>query len=242
MSRRSGKHWIPRPDAEYNKFYKNYRTVVMKYCTGSDPVWIHIPSARVTELSTAYADWGTAYLKLDGPHIQADVEAKNEERDKSEDVLRAFNRQYILYAKEVTNAQRMEIGCPIHDTNPSIVPRPNALAEADTRYIGLHLIKLVNIRPVPGTMSEEEAEFDFGVRIFWGILGTPTETDKFRLATPPLTGRDFPHSTFTHRKNYLFDLEGESGKTIYFCLRYENGKGGEEGEGPFGPIFSAIIP
>jgi hypothetical protein len=57
MSRRSGKPWIPRPDAEYNKFYKKYRMVVMKYCTGSDPIWIHIPSARVTELSTAYSNW-----------------------------------------------------------------------------------------------------------------------------------------------------------------------------------------
>jgi hypothetical protein len=26
------------------------------------------------------------------------------------------------------------------------------------------------------------------------------------------------------------------------CLRHENGKGGEEGEGPFGPILSAVIP
>jgi hypothetical protein len=91
-------------------------------------------------------------------------------------------------------------------------------------------------------MSEEEAEYDFGVRIFWGILGAPTENDKFRLTAPPLTGNDLPHSTFTHRKNYRFDFEGDSGKTVYFCLRYENGKGGEEGEGSFGPIFSAIIP
>jgi hypothetical protein len=80
------------------------------------------------------------------------------------------------------------------------------------------------------------------VRIFWGILGEPTETDKFRLSAPPVTGRDFPHSTFTRRKNVRFDLEGDSGKTIYFCLRYENEKGGKDGEGPFGPIFSAIIP
>jgi hypothetical protein len=29
---------------------------------------------------------------------------------------------------------------------------------------------------------------------------------------------------------------------VYFSLKYENEKGGEEGEGPFGPIFSAIIP
>ncbi|MDR2260454.1 MAG: RHS repeat protein [Azoarcus sp.] len=31
----------------------------------------------------------------------------------------------------------------------------------------------------------------------------------------------------------------ESGKTIYFCVRYENAKGEP---GPWGPIFSAVIP
>jgi hypothetical protein len=29
---------------------------------------------------------------------------------------------------------------------------------------------------------------------------------------------------------------------VYFCLRYENEKGGKDGEGPFGPILSAMVP
>jgi hypothetical protein len=44
------------------------------------------------------------------------------------------------------------------------------------------------------------------------------------------------------RKGYRFDFPGDSGSTVYFCLRYENEKGGKEGEGPFGPILRAIIP
>jgi hypothetical protein len=90
--------------------------------------------------------------------------------------------------------------------------------------------------------SEEEDRSEFGVRIFWGILGAPTAADKFRLSDLPETCRDLPHSTFTHRKRYRFDFDGDSGKTVYFCLRYENEKGGEEGERPFGPVFQAIIP
>jgi hypothetical protein len=80
------------------------------------------------------------------------------------------------------------------------------------------------------------------VRIFWGIMGEPTEKDRFRLSTPPVTGNDLPHSVFTQRKKYRFDFDGDSGKTVWFCLRYENKKGGKEGEGSFGPLFSAIIP
>jgi hypothetical protein len=59
------------------------------------------------------------------------------------------------------------------------------------------------------------------VRIFRGVLGHATEHDKLRLSAPPVTGDDIPHSTFTHHRRYRFDFDGE---------------------GPFGPIFSAVIP
>jgi hypothetical protein len=65
---------------------------------------------------------------------------------------------------------------------------------------------------------------------------------RHRISAPPETGEDLPHSVFTRKKKYRFDFDGDSGRTVYFCLKYENGKGGEAGEGPFGPILSAVIP
>jgi hypothetical protein len=65
---------------------------------------------------------------------------------------------------------------------------------------------------------------------------------RHRIAAPPAKGEDLPHSLFTHKKKYRFDFDGDSGKTVYFCLKYENEKGGPKGEGPFGPILEAIIP
>ncbi|MDR1248073.1 MAG: hypothetical protein LBK63_02110 [Treponema sp.] len=186
--------------------------------------------------------WVIACEKLKNPHTAGDVLAKNEAREAGEEELRAFNRQYILNAREVTDTQRRDIGCPVHDTTHTPVPRPHAEPEADIAYPGKHLLELARIRSVIGTMSDEEEKAEFGVRIFWGVLGDPTATDKFRLAAPPVTGNDLPHSTFTHRKKFRFDFEGDSGKTVYFCLRYENEKGGKDGEGPFGPILSAIVP
>jgi hypothetical protein len=44
---------------------------------------------------------------------------------------------------------------------------------------------------------------------------------------------------FTRRKRERFDFDGESGNTVYFCLRYENSKGEA---GPFGPLLSAVVP
>jgi hypothetical protein len=44
------------------------------------------------------------------------------------------------------------------------------------------------------------------------------------------------------QKKERFNFDGESGNRVYFCLQYENTKGREEGQGPFGPILPAIIP
>jgi hypothetical protein len=230
-----GKDWILGPDEEFDAQYKKYCQVVSKNTSGATPVWPHIPAARVTELLDGYADWYTALSKLSGAHTSGDVQAKNEARAEAEEILRDFNRSFVLYAREVTDAQRRDVGCPVHDKHPSPVHKPWAECEADIAYPGRHLLELVHIRALLGTLSDEEAKAEFGVRIFWGILGTD-------LSAVPTEGKELPHSTFTHRKRFRFDFDGESGKTVYFCLRYENEKGGKEGEGPFGPIFSAIIP
>jgi hypothetical protein len=231
----AGKDWVCGPDEKFEAQYKKYCKVVMTNTTGSNPVWSHIPADRVTELTDGYANFYTALGKLSGPHTSGDVLAKNEARAEGEEILRDFNRSYILNAREVTNAQRLDVGCPVHDKNHTPVPTPWAQCEADIAYPGKHLLELVHIRALLGTLSDEEAKAEFGVRIFWGILGTD-------LSAVPTEGKELPHSTFTHRKRFRFDFDGESGKTVYFCLRYENEKGGKEGEGPFGPIFSAIIP
>jgi hypothetical protein len=72
---------------------------------------------------------------------------------------------------------------------------------------------------------------------------TPTPVpppDKFRLVALPSSGDDLPHSVFTRKRAHQFDFpEADRGKSVYFCLRYENSKGDA---GPWGPILQAIIP
>jgi hypothetical protein len=233
--------FIPAGDAEFDAFFKRYCQIVTQKTSGGSPAWTHIPAARVTELNNAYAVWYTAYSKLSQPHSHGDIVAKNEAREAGEKTLQDFNNQYILYAREVSDAERVDIGAHVHDKIPTTVPCPTCQPEADVVYPGKHLLELVDIRRVPG-IGNDPPEADFGTRIFWGVMGDPTETDKFRITAPPVKGSDLPHSTFTHRKKYRFDFEGDSGKTVWFCIRYENEKGGKEGEGPFGPLFSAIIP
>jgi hypothetical protein len=232
--------FIPAKEAEFDAFFKKYCQIVSQKTTGSNPEWTHIPAGRITELNSGYAGWYTAWSKLKQPHTSADVLAKDEAKAAGKTILREFNNQYILYAKEVSDAEKKEIGAHVHDTTPTSVPRPRDQPEADITYPGKHLIELDRIRSVAG--GSDDPRSDWGIRIHFGILDESGTGGRHRVSKPPLTGDELPHSVFTHKKKYRFNFDGDSGRTVYFSLKYENEKGGEEGEGPFGPILQAVIP
>jgi hypothetical protein len=123
------------------------------------------------------------------------------------------------------------------DTTPTPIPPPTAQVEADLTFPGIHLVELKKIRAVAG--SAPDSKSDYGVRIFWGLTGPAGSEDKFRVTEVPDSGKELPHSKFMRRHKELFDFNGESGNTVYFCLRYENPKGDA---GPFGPMLKAVIP
>ncbi|MDR2159307.1 MAG: hypothetical protein LBP23_04480 [Treponema sp.] len=232
--------YVPARDADFDPFFKNICQYVNTKCTGASPAWTHIPAEARTTLNDAYAAFYTAWSITLKPHTKQETAEKNRVRRASEKTLRTFVKVYLRYHPAVTDEDRDNMGIPNDDDTRTPVPKPDAQPEADITYPGVHLIELVNIRTVSGTGDDPRS--DWGVRIFWGIMAPPTAADKFRLTAPPAKGSDLPHSTFTRRKRHLFDFEGESGNTVWFSLHYENEKGGEEGEGPFGPLFSAVIP
>jgi hypothetical protein len=233
------REYIPVKEGDFDRWFENLARYMLAKCTTSPPVWDHIPQDRWAGLSDAYGSWHTAYARTRGPHTSVDTAVKKDEKKAALAVIRPFVNQYLRFPP-VTNEDRADMGIRSRDTIPAPVPAPQAEPEADVVYPGKHLLELANIHAGAGPVRDSRS--NFGVRIFWGVMGDPTSTDKFRLAVPPATGNDLPHSTFTRRKKYRFDFEGDSGKTVWFCLRYENEKGGKFGEGPFGPLFSAVVP
>jgi hypothetical protein len=237
------KDYVPRRDADFDNWFNNLCGYVNAMCeppAPEAPKWTHIPPEARAELNGAYAAWHAAYENTLRPCTPPERAEKRQLHKTSEKTARNFVNAYLRYHPAVTNYDKGQMGLHIPDTTPTVVSRPDAQPKADVTYPGVHLIELTRIRAV--VSGDGNPRSDYGVRIFWGIMGPATERDRFRLTEPPVIGRDLPHSTFTPRKRYRFDFSGDSGNRVYFCLRYENEKGGEEGEGPFGPIFSAIIP
>ena len=129
------------------------------------------------------------------------------------------------------------------DTTPTPIAVPQGQLSATVQLLGSHLIKLL-ITHIEGTPPDERA--DYGYRIYWGVMphggGTLEQAAGIHhyLQKPPVSGDELPQSFFTKRKREIMDFPAEtSGMTAWFCIRYENSKGQS---GPWGPLFSVIIP
>ncbi|MDR1931123.1 MAG: hypothetical protein LBQ44_10930, partial [Treponema sp.] len=209
---------VPSNDAEFDAWFKFLIQYVARKCSIVPPAtaaeWTHIPADARAALADAYAVWYTAYLVVIGPHTPVDTEAKNNAKKAAVALIRPFINQYLRFPP-VTNEDRTAMGIHNPETTKTPVPKPNAQVEADLTFPGIHLVELQKIRSVAGTPPDSRS--NYGVRIYYGIVDAATV--RGRIAAPPRTGDDLPHSVFTRRKKYRFDFDGNSGKTVYFCLR-----------------------
>jgi hypothetical protein len=203
---------------------------------GSTPEWTHIPKDAVEGLSEAYANFYSAYTPTLVPCTPADRVKRDNARRDAEKVIRPFVKRYLQF-DPVKDEDKKNMAVPIHDTKPSPIADPIAQAEGDLTFPGVHMVEIKKLRPVSGPAPSSKS--DYGIKIFFGLTGESTSEHPIRLSKEPKTGRELPESVFTKKKKILFDFEGESGNTLYVCMRYENQKGRE---GPFGPMLKAVIP
>jgi hypothetical protein len=235
-----GKTFIPDPGPAYDTFFGNIcQYVEMKCSPAESPQWSHIPQGERTVLNAAYADWHAAYAPTLVPHTPAATAMRNAAWKRSKKVLARFIQVWLRgFPDIVTEGDLRNMGIPPIDEDHTNIPPPQVQVEADLAFPGIHMVELRKIRPVSG-LDRPDPRSDHGVRIYYGITGEENAEFPFRLDGPIKTARVLPYSVFTRKKKERFDFEGESGNTVYFCLRYENSKGEA---GPYGPILSAVIP
>jgi hypothetical protein len=224
--------WIPSKRALQLAMAKNWYTVLNRKAQAwGIPNYVQAELEGLTEgaqdaLSEAMSSERTAVITA---RCKAAFDALIA---KMRDIKKRYFLQPPLMDEDLVS---LELSPP--DTTPTPIPPPTAQVEADLTFPGIHLVELKKIRAVAGSVPDGKS--DYGVRIFWGLSGLAGGEDKFRVTEAPASGKDLPHSKFTRRHKELFDFDGESGNTVYFCLRYENPKGDA---GPFGPMLKAVIP
>ncbi|MDR3311507.1 MAG: hypothetical protein LBS64_00010 [Spirochaetaceae bacterium] len=200
-----------------------------------------IPDAEVTGLHTLIEGAAELLTTVEGPGATATLREKC--REAFEALEKAMRALYWYFSNpKFLDADRVLLGLHLHDRTPTPVPVPVTQCTGEAITAGLHLVETILGAYVNALSGDERARY--GVRIYYGIMpqgGASVEEaagPKHYLMKPPTTGEELPNSVFTRKHKHLFDFEGESAKTAYFCLRFENPSGGS---GPFGPIFSAVI-
>ena len=220
--------YIPRNASAFAFFMKNMLDYVKTHLTE----WGHIPESVITGLTGFLKALNTILHETHERSTPAQNLARREAQAAATRAVRAFVNQYLRFAP-VTNVDRVDMGITNRDTIPTTIPPPSVQVIGTLRFPGVGLVDMYDIKP-DGIRTDDRAKY--GVRIHFGIISA---TSNYKIAVPPRTGADLPHSVFTRRTRHRFDFMGEHGNKVYFCLRYENSKGQA---GPWGKILSAYVP
>ncbi|RRJ96240.1 hypothetical protein Ga0100231_020245 [Opitutaceae bacterium TAV4] len=218
-------NYIPRTDAAFNDWIR----FLYSYVAGN-AARLGVKPADLTALSPLVNNWGDKYETALNPasRTPAATADKNAARKALETAVRDFVKANLSTGnKAVTDADRENMGLTIpkttHTPHPVATRAPGC--RVDTSLISHLIIHFFD----PDNLHHAKLFGQQGTEIAWGISTTPVTA-----------AEDLPHSSFDTRSPFTLEFSAhDRGKTVYFCLRWENTTGKK---GPWSDIFSAIIP
>jgi hypothetical protein len=218
--------YIPSSDGDFGQWEVTFMNVLTPNATE----W-GVPGAVITDLRGKQSAWQSTHAIAENPATRTSIaiEAKNEARAAYEKALRSAYREYIMSSRSVTNEQRLALGVPIHkeDRTPVPVPVTFPLFEVITTLIRWLII---DFRDQGMGHSNAKPFGVHGAELLYGIAD----------GSGPLAFHQLTHSVFCTHSPFRIEFADElRGKTVYFCLRWENTRGQK---GPWSEIVSAIIP
>jgi hypothetical protein len=217
--------FIPRKDEDFLRWSTNFMTALSGIAQR-----VAFPEATRKALTALQTTFVTKYNVAVAPatRTKASIDEKTEARDAFEKELRQNIREYLTNNHLVTDADRDNLGLPIHKSShtPSPVAKtyPEFNVDSGTiRRLTIHFFDQGSVK------SKAKPAGRHGAEIRWAILDTP-----------PADVKDLAHSSFDTRTPFTLEFEEhERGKTVCFCLCWENTRGKKD---PWSEIVSAIIP
>jgi hypothetical protein len=217
--------YIPRPDKSFLQWILNFLKNLFPWLTR-----FSIPTDKYQELVELSNDFSEKFELAENPATRTKkaVKDKDDARKPFEKAVRRFIQQYLTHNPAVTNGDREDLGLPIYKEGrtPSQVATTYPDFDIDSGTIRRLIIQFYDQGQ---KKSKAKPPGQHGVEIRWVISDTPV-----------VDIADLIHSAFDTRSPFTLEFEGhERGKTVYFCLCWENTRGEK---GPWSEIQSAIIP
>jgi hypothetical protein len=217
--------YIPSKDKDFLtwviNFLKNLFTSLVRF---------GFPEAAYQELAAKRNTFADKLALADDPATRTKgvVEEKNEARDDLKHAVRQLVKRYLNNNPAVTNKDRDDLGLPIYKSGRTPSPIAVSYPSFDIDSGTIRRL-LVDFYDQGSKTSKAKPAGQHGAEIRWVISDTPI-VDVTELI----------HSSFDTRTPFTLEFQGhERGKTVYFCLCWENTRGQK---GPWSEIQSAIIP
>jgi hypothetical protein len=220
----SNPDYLPRRDKAFLAWVSNF----LKYLFAS-MIRFGFPKNIYDGLTANYDDFAIKLEVAEEPSTRTTlkVQAKNDSRAVLEKSIRQSVKEYLANNHRLTNEDRSGLGLPIRKTSRTPAPVASAPPGFD---IDSTILRRLTIHFYDQTgKSKAKPAGQHGVKIRWVISDTPVVSVK-----------DLINSSFDTRTPFTLEFdESQRGKTVYFCLCWENTRGRK---GPWSKIQSAIIP
>jgi hypothetical protein len=201
---------------------------VVNYLKNKFGTW-SIPESAQQTVEALLASFTAAFGLADNPQTRtsAAVTAKQETRRAAEAGIRLLLKAYVTYNPLVTDEDRRNMELPIHKTTRTRAPVPSTYPDF---YIDSSTLRRLTIHFFDqGSHRKAKPAGVHGAEIRWAIIDMPV-----------MHLKDLTNSSFDTRTPFMLEFDDDlRGKTVYFCLCWENTKGEK---GPWSEIVSAIIP
>jgi hypothetical protein len=183
-----------------------------------------------TGLLPKMGDFSTAYNNWKNPAERTPV--KTTKLTEAEDAFKPeFRKLYTGFLKDsplVTDDDLVAMGLPARSSGRHPAPVATTYPDFDIDSGTIRRL-IIHFSDQGSKKSKAKPAGQHGAEIRWAILDTP-----------PMDMAELAHSEFDTRTPFTLEFHGhERGKTVYFCLCWENTRGEK---GPWSDIQSAIIP
>jgi len=215
-------NFIPAKDSIFHP----WQETLLAYIDPRREEW-NILDSEWTPLPPLQATWRTAYARAENPETRTHsaIVAKDEARAAYESEIRHFLKAAITYNPEVTDAERADMGLPVHDTTPTPAPLPTTapIAEIDFSEHQRHTLRVKDAVLTGRTKPE-------GVRGFeaWSSIGTE-----------PTTDAQFIYAGFSSNDKLVIDYSLDVvGQTVWYRFRWKNTR---NEPGPWSETIDAVV-
>ena len=191
---------------------------------------IEFPADEHAVLTALLNTFRTKLGIADAPATRTEVTVldKNIARKALVKEIRQAVAEYLTRNHRVTDVDREGLGLPIHKTTRDDAPVATTYPDVDIDSGTIRRL-IIHFFDQGKKKSSAKPEGQHGAEIRWDFSDTPV-----------VDVEELTHSSFTTNSPLTLEFKGhERGKTVYFCLCWENTTGKK---GPWSEIQSAIIP